>query len=111
MLADGTALEALDVAYVERLAAELAEAGVDAIAIAFLHTYVNPADELAAREAVLRVAPGMRVSISSEVVPEMREFERTSTTIVNVYVQGRTEEYLSELLQRLARVGFGGVFR
>ncbi len=81
------------------------------MAIAFLHAYINPADELAAREAVLRVAPNMRISISSEVVPELREFERTSTTIVNVYVQGRTEEYLRELQQRLARVGFGGVFR
>ena len=51
---------------------------------------------------MLRVAPQMRVSISSEVVPEIREYERTSTTIANVYVQGRTEEYLRELQQRLA---------
>ena len=77
----------------------------------FIHAYANPADEEAARAAVLRVAPQMRISISSEVVPELREFERTSTTIVNVYVQGRTEEYLRELQARLARVGFQGVFR
>ena len=110
-LADGTPLEALDVAFVERLAAELAEAGVDAVAIAFLHSYINPDDERAARDAVRRAAPGMRISISSEIVPELREFERTSTTIVNVYVQGRTEEYLRELQQRLARIGFAGAFR
>jgi N-methylhydantoinase A len=110
-LADGTTLRELDVAFVERLARELEEAGVEAVAVSFLHAYANPADEEAARAAVLRVAPSMRISISSEVVPELREFERTSTTIVNVYVQGRTEEYLRELQARLARVGFEGVFR
>jgi N-methylhydantoinase A len=110
-LADGSTLRELDVAFVERLARELADAGVEAVAISFLHAYANPADEEAARAAVLRVAPGTRISISSEVVPELREFERTSTTIVNVYVQGRTEEYLRELQARLARVGFQGVFR
>jgi N-methylhydantoinase A len=110
-LADGTTLQELDVAYVERLAAELAEAGVEAVAIAFLHSYLNPTAERAAREAVARVAPALRVSISSEVVAELREYERTSTTIANVYVQGRTEEYLRSLQARLARLGFAGAFR
>src|SRR5260370_33939639 len=50
----------------------------------------------------------MRVSISSEVVPEIREFERTSTTITNVYVQDRVEKYLRELQARLGRIGFKG---
>ncbi len=110
-LSDGTTLRELDVAYVERLAAELAEAGVEAVAIAFLHSYLNPAAERAAREAIARVAPALRVSISSEVVAELREYERTSTTIANVYVQGRTEEYLRGLQARLARLGFTGAFR
>ena len=61
-----------------------------------------------ARAAVLRAAPDMRVSISSDVVPEIREFERTSTTIANVYVQSRVERYLRELEQRLQRAGFVG---
>jgi N-methylhydantoinase A len=109
-LADGTTLQALDVAYVERLARELAENDVEAVAIAFLNSFANPAAEREAREAVLRVAPQLRVSISSEVVPEIREFERTSTTLANVYVQGRTENYLRELQARLARLGFHGNF-
>src|SRR5260370_2147163 len=50
----------------------------------------------------------MRVSISSEVVTEIREFERTSTTIANVYVQERVEKYLRELQARLERIGFSG---
>ena len=61
-----------------------------------------------ARTIVQRVAPGMRVSLSSEVVPEIREFERTSTTITNVYVQDLVEKYLRELQARLGRIGFSG---
>ncbi|MFN8566090.1 MAG: hydantoinase/oxoprolinase family protein [Kouleothrix sp.] len=107
-LADGTTLEALDEGYVERLARELAAAGIEALAIAFLNSFANPAAEQQARAAVLRAAPHMRVSISSDIVPEIREFERTSTTIANVYVQGRVERYVRELEARLARNGFGG---
>ncbi|TME35304.1 MAG: hydantoinase/oxoprolinase family protein, partial [Chloroflexi bacterium] len=54
------------------------------------------------------VAPGVRVSLSSEVVPEIREYERTSTTVVNVYVQALVEDYLAELVRRLADLRVGG---
>src|ERR1700682_266761 len=64
-LSDGSTQQELDVEHVERLARELAEAGVEAVAIAFLNSYANPAAERAAREAVLRAAPQMRASISS----------------------------------------------
>jgi N-methylhydantoinase A len=107
-LADGTTLQELDIAFVERLTRELADYGIEAIAISFLHSFTNPDAEQEARAAVQRVAPGMRISISSEVAPEIREFERTSTTIANVYVQTRVEEYLTELQARLARSGFQG---
>ena len=107
-LADGTILEPLDTAFVERLARELAERGIEAVAVAFLNSYANPASEQAARDAIRRAAPSLRVSLSSEVAPEIREFERTSTTAVNVYVQGRVERYLRELEARLARLGFDG---
>src|SRR5438874_6110826 len=107
-LADGTTFQELDTAYVERLTRELVANGIVAVAIAFLHSFTNPAAEREARTIVQRVAPGMRVSISSEVVPEIREFERTSTTITNVYVQDRVEKYLRELQARLVRVGFKG---
>src|SRR6266699_5444441 len=107
-LADGTTFQELDTAYVERLTRELVTNGIEAVAIAFLHSFTNPAAEREARTIVQRFAPGMRVSISSEVVPEIREFERTSTTITNVYVQDLVEKYLRELQARLGRIGFSG---
>ena len=107
-LADGTVEQPVDTAYCERLARELAEAGIEAVAIAFLHSFTNPANERAAAEAVRRAAPGLRVSTSSEVVPEIREYERTSTTMANVYVQSLVERYLADLQARLRRLGFAG---
>jgi N-methylhydantoinase A len=109
-LANGATLPEhdLDEDHVERLAGELAAAGIEAVAIAFLNSFANPELERRAREAVLRAAPGMRVSISSDVVPEIREYERTSTTTANVYVQARVERYLRDLEERLARLGFEG---
>src|SRR5437868_6223731 len=107
-LADGTTLQELDTAFVEKLTRELMANGIEAVAIAFLNSFTNPAAEQEARAIVQRVAPGMRVSISSEVVPEIREYERTSTTITNVYVQERVERYLRELQARLDRIGFKG---
>lgn len=109
-LAGGTTLYELDEAYVEWLARELAESGIEAVAIVFLHSFTNPSTERAARAAVQRTAPSLRVSISSDVVPEIREFERASTTIANVYVQERVEHYLRELEERLRRLGFAGSF-
>ncbi|MCY4649844.1 MAG: hydantoinase/oxoprolinase family protein [bacterium] len=109
-LADGTLLLEVDEEMVEALAAELAERRVEAVAISFLHSFTNPANEQAARRAVTRAAPGLRVSTSSEVAPEIREYERTSTTIANVYVQPLAEQYLQDLQSRLADLGFGGSF-
>src|SRR2546423_1794098 len=107
-LADGTTLQELDTAFVEQLTRELVANGIEAVAIAFLNSFANPSAEREARAIIQRVASGMRVSISSEVVPEIREFERTSTTIANVYVQDRVEKYLRELQARLERIGFTG---
>jgi N-methylhydantoinase A len=107
-LADGTTLKELDASFVERLANELVANGIEAIAIAFLNSFTNASAEREARAIIERVAPGLRVSISCEVVPEIREFERTSTTIANVYVQDRVEKYLRELQTRLDRIGFKG---
>ena len=109
-LASGERLKEVDEAMVETLAAELAERGIEAVAISFLHSFANPANEQAARRAVNRAAPGLRVSTSSEVAPEIREYERTSTTIANVYVQPLAKQYLQELVGRLADLGFGGSF-
>src|SRR4051812_623173 len=110
VLADGTVAEPLDEAHVERLARELAAAGVEAVAVSFLHSFTNPAHEQAAAAAIERAAPELRVSLSSDVVPEIREFDRTSTTLANVYVQGLVERYLSDLGGRLERLRFRGRF-
>lgn len=107
-LSDGSTLHALDEVYLEKLIRELDAAGITAIAIAFINSYTNPAAERQARAVVQRAAPNMRVSISADVVPEIREYERTSTTVANVYVQARVEHYLRELEARLARAGFTG---
>ena len=107
-LADGTTLRELDTAFVERLARELATNGVEALAVTFLNSFANPTAERQARAAVERSAPHLRVSLSSEVVPEIREFERASTTVANVYVQDRVERYLHGLQDRLRRLGISG---
>lgn len=107
-LADESTLEELDVEYVERLARELWANGIVAVAISFLNSFANSGAERAARDAVRRAAPAMRVSVSSEVSQTIREFERTSTTIANVYVQARVDRYLRELAERLKRLSYHG---
>ncbi len=107
-LADGSTHIELDEEHVARLAGELAEAGVEAVAVCFLHSFTNPHSERRARSAVERAAPHLRVSLSSEVVPEIGEFERASTTIANVYVQPLVERYLTGLRRRLEGMGFEG---
>lgn len=106
-LADGTVDTALDAAHVERLGAELEAAGVDAVAVSFLHSHTNPENEQRARDVLQKVAPQIRVALSSEVNPELREYERTSTTIANVYVQELVENYLADLTARLRALGVG----
>ncbi|WP_410620743.1 hydantoinase/oxoprolinase family protein [Amycolatopsis sp. cmx-8-4] len=108
ILADGSVHIGLDEAYVEKLGRELVARGIDAVAICFLHAFTNPAHERRAAEVLADVAPGLRVALSSEVVPEIREFERASTTVANVYVQDLTERYLRDLERRLRRLGVAG---
>ena len=103
ILADGSVDTPLDEDYVERVGRELAERGIEAVAICFLHAFTNPAHERRAAEILRRT--GLRIAVSSEVVPEIREFERTSTTVANVYVQDLTERYLRDLERRLHRTG------
>ncbi|MEM6797629.1 MAG: hydantoinase/oxoprolinase family protein, partial [Acidobacteriota bacterium] len=105
---DGSTHRPLDEANLESLGRELEERGVEAVAVVFLHSFTNPRDERRAREILRRVAPSLRVSISSDVVPEIREYERASTTIANVYVQELVETYLERLVERLVVMGFEG---
>ena len=108
--ADGAVLEALDEVFVRCLVAELRDKGVKAIGICYLNSFRNPAHEKRTAEIIAQVAPEIRVSLSSEVVAEIREFQRTSTTLANVYVQERVADYLAQLQSRLDKIGFAGSF-
>ncbi len=109
--ADGRVVTALDLSAVEAAARRLAAAGCEAIAIAFLHSYANPAHERQAAAAVARAAPGVSVSISSAVVGEIGEYPRTVTTCANAYVQPLVDRYLGRLEKALAAKGFRGALR
>ncbi|MBM4261996.1 MAG: hydantoinase/oxoprolinase family protein [Deltaproteobacteria bacterium] len=108
--ADGSVLEPLDEAFVRKLVAELHDKGIKAIGVCYLNSFRNPAHEKRTAEIIAEVAPKVRVSLSSEVVAEIREFQRTSTTLANVYVQERVSDYLAQLQQRLDTLGFNGSF-
>ncbi len=97
----------LDEAAVEALAETLKAKGIEAIAIGFLHSYANPAHERRAAEILAAKLPGVRLSISSEVCPEVREYERFSTTCANAYVQPLMARYLESLQSRVRAEGFG----
>ncbi|MEN3951217.1 hydantoinase/oxoprolinase family protein [Iodidimonas sp. SYSU 1G8] len=104
--ADGVVLLPLDEDAVREVAATMRGAGVESVAIAFLHSYANPAHERRAAEIVRAEMPGVSVSLSSEVSPEMREYERFSTTVANAYVQPLVDHYLRRLDARLRELGF-----
>ena len=108
MLADGTVLRPLDAGTVEPIVRALARRGIQAIAVSLLHAYQNPDHEQQIARLIARVAPELETSLSSEVVPEIREFERTSTTVVNVYVKSLVRRYLGELQRKLTDLGIAG---
>ena len=110
VLDDGSVLRDLDEEQVRAIAGELLERGIGAAAVSFLHGFRNPVHEQRVAEILAEEAPGVAVSLSSEVSPEIREYERTSTTIANVYVRPLVERYLQRLEERLRRLGFDGSF-
>ena len=110
VLDDGSVLRDLDEEQVRAIAGELLERGIGAVAVSFLHGYRNPVHEQRVAEILAEESPGVAVSLSSEVSPEIREYERTSTTIANVYVRPLVERYLQRLEERLRRLGFDGSF-
>jgi N-methylhydantoinase A len=108
LLADGSVLRPLDETSARRVVSGLVAAGVEAIAICLLHAYVNPAHERRVAALVREIAPHVPVSSSSEVVPEIREYERTSTTAANVYVVPLMARYLEDLERRLVELEIPG---
>lgn len=102
--AQGEVVTPLDREALEPIRQQLQDAGVEALAVCFLHAFTNPAHEQAAAQAF--VDAGLSVSLSHQVAPEIREFERMSTTVCNAYVQPLTERYLNTLQDKLQDAGF-----
>jgi N-methylhydantoinase A len=107
-LADGTVREAVDLDAVRRAARLLLERGAESCVIFFINAYANDANERAAAAAVRAMWPNGYVVASSEILPEIREFERASTTTLNAYLQPVVGKYIGALEKRLKDGGFGG---
>ncbi|MBI4191802.1 MAG: hydantoinase/oxoprolinase family protein [Betaproteobacteria bacterium] len=110
MNARGEVLKALDEAELVATAAKLRELEIEAVAILFFHSYVNPAHELRAKQVIEQNCPGVFVSASHELSKEYREFERTSTVAANAYIGPRIKTYLGEIQERFAAERFDGSF-
>jgi N-methylhydantoinase A len=109
-LADGTILEPINPGEVADAARQLIEAGAEALAIVFVNAYANAANERAAAAAARAVWPNDHVCHSAEILPEIREFERASTTALNGYLQPVVASYLGKLDAALATEGYAGSF-
>ena len=103
--ADGNVLRPLLPADVEALAETLAPAGYESIAVGLIHAYLNNAHERMIRDILLEKLPGVSVSLSSEVSPQMREYERFNTVVANAYIKPLMHSYLSRLANQLRAEG------
>ncbi len=108
---DGEILLPLDEAAVRRAVNALAADGVEALAICFLHSYRDPRHERRAAAIAREACPQLAISISADVVPELREYPRFITTCANAYVQPLMDRYIQRLEYELRTAGFGGVLR
>jgi N-methylhydantoinase A len=106
--ASGTVHEKLDRASLERACDTLKGEGVEAVAVCFLHSYVNPEHERLAGELVRERLPDAYLSLSHQILREYREFERTSTTAVNAYIGPKVGGYVKGLHRNLTEIGFRG---
>jgi N-methylhydantoinase A len=106
--ANGEVLIPLDAASLDDAIAAIKKSGATSVAVCFLHSYLNPVHELAAVERLKQTLPGISISRSSDVLPQIKEYERVSTTIVNAYVEPIVRRYLTNLEARLGEAGFKG---
>ncbi len=104
----GTPLEELDEAGVLEIAGRIRDEKIESVAIGLLHAYANPRHEERVRDLLLRECPGVSITLSSQVCPEVREYERLTTTVCNAYVRPLMARYLRALGDDLARAGISG---
>ncbi|MBV8954096.1 MAG: hydantoinase/oxoprolinase family protein [Solirubrobacterales bacterium] len=109
--ADGSVLQVLDHDAARAAITTLRDRGVQALTVSLMNAFANPEHERAVAQLARSEAPGLPVSISSDILPEFREYERTVTTVVNAYVSPVLDRYLSRLQQRLAKSGAGAELR
>ncbi|SDB19488.1 hydantoinase/oxoprolinase family protein [Belnapia rosea] len=106
MRADGSAERPLDEAAIPGLVARLDALGAEAVAVCLLHSYVNPAHEQRLKALIAAARPALPISLSSEISPEIREYERSSTTVLNALLMPVVKAYLDRLEARLGEGGF-----
>jgi N-methylhydantoinase A len=106
--ANGEVSIPLDSRSLDDALAGIKKSGATSVAVCFLHAYINPAHESAAVKQLAQALPGIGVSRSSDVLPQIKEYERVSTTIVNAYVEPIVRRYLTSLEARLTEAGFKG---
>jgi N-methylhydantoinase A len=107
---EGTVLREFDEQAARKVAARLNETGIQSVAIAFLHSYVNPTHEQKMAAIIREVAPSIEVTVSSDLSREMREYERTSTAVLDAYIKPIFRRYLTKLQDSLIKKGFVGQF-
>lgn len=98
---DGKTLIAFDPVTVEADLKALIDSGIQALTVGLINSYINPAHERAIRDIVRKLAPDLPISLSSDVLPQFREYERVLTTVMNSYVKPQMRHYLSNLSRRL----------
>src|SRR4051812_27248504 len=106
--ADGRVVIPLDTHSLDDAITAVKDSGATSVAVCFLHSYLNPAHEVAAVERLQKALPDINLSRSSDVLPQIKEYERVSTTIVNAYVEPVLRGYLTNLERRLTEAGFKG---
>ncbi len=106
--AKGEVIEPLDVEEVRRVVRDLVESGIEALTVCLINSYVNPVHEQRVKEVVQELYSGFPVTVSSEILPEFREYERALTACMNSYVRPRVEAYVKNLRGSLGTLGFRG---
>ena len=105
---DGRIIRELDSKQVREVLTELLDEGIESLAICLLNSYENPVHEINIKEIAQKLVPDLSLSTSFEVLPQIREYERTCTTATNAYVKPITARYLKKLSDRIESLGFKG---
>ncbi|SMQ81468.1 N-methylhydantoinase A [Bacillus sp. OV166] len=108
VLADGTVETNLDFNHLDEVVNQIIEKGFNSVSVSLLHSYKNPENETKVKEFIKQKAPHISVSLSHEIAREWREYERTSTTVINAYVAPIVENYLASLEERTGQGGLEG---